>query len=136
MSEKTSLRPNQKRAINALARGASFDNAANAAGVSVRTLHRWRNEADFIAALRTADDDHLRDLTRKLNAAADLAFSVLVEVASDKNAPRHARLRAADSLLKHRVAFMELVTISDQIAAMREQIEELKREGRPKQIAA
>jgi len=108
-----------RRAITALAGGATMPDAARRAGVGERTLYRWRAERpEFIAALRAADADQLQAAGRKLTSATDQALDVLIGVLNDPKAHVYARLRAADLVLQHRAKFAELGQLSERLAAL------------------
>jgi hypothetical protein len=119
MPEKTSkLTPRKRRAIEALAVGESYEAAATVAGVTVRTIYRWRHDPDFIAGLQAADADHLAGLARSVNGAAHDALDVLTNVMQDASQPAGVRVRAASEVLKHRAAFYELLTVGDRLTAL------------------
>lgn len=125
MSEKTSksnLTPRQRRAVRALAAGDGLTEAAQAAGVTERTLYRWRQQPVFIDALRQADDEMLSHLARALNAASRDALAVLVGVVRDEKAAPGVRVRAASEILKQRAAFYELFNLADRLAELEGEI--------------
>lgn len=118
------LTPKQRRAIVALVDGQNFDQAAMAAGVSVRTLHRWRATPEFAAELRTADSEQLLAVARVLNGASQDAVSTLIAIMSDSKAGPALRLRAAGEILKHRASFFEMLTLEQRITILEQQIDQ------------
>lgn len=122
MSENVTLRPKQRKAIAALAGGADYTRAAAEAGVSVRTLKRWRADPLFMAELRDTDSEQLASTARLLNAASRNAVAVLITVLNDEKAPIGLRMRAASDLLKHRASFFELLTLEQRVTALEAQI--------------
>jgi len=112
------LTPQQRLAVDALAAGQGLEKSAIAAGVSLRTLHRWRKRPEFAAGLRAADADHMSQTARILNAASSGAIMLLLTVMNDKDTAMIIRLRAASDILKHRAAFYELVTVSGRLDAL------------------
>lgn len=117
------LTPKQRKAITALVAGKNFDQAAKAAGVSLRTLHRWRATPGFASELRTADSEQLLTAARALNVASQDAVSTLIAIMHDQKASSGLRLRAASEILKHRASFFELLTLEQRIAILEQQIE-------------
>jgi len=95
------LSPKQRRALLALADGATNRQAAQQAGVSERSIQRWRSAPAFAEALRTAEGDRLSDVARQLTALSLTAAATLAEILDDKTLPVSARLRAAQLVLEH-----------------------------------
>jgi len=117
------LRANQRRAIEALAAGASVPEAAAAADVSTTTIYRWQRELVFSQALRLADADNLRELARQLTSAADDALRLLVTVVNDKEAAPSVRVRAAAEILSQRARFYDVVNMQEQLADVERRLE-------------
>lgn len=95
------LTTKQHRAVFALADGATNRLAAQRAGVSERSIQRWRSLPAFADALRTAEGDRLSDVARQLTALSLTATATLAEILDDKTQPVFARLRAAQLALEH-----------------------------------
>jgi hypothetical protein len=95
------LSPKQRRALLALADGATNRQAAQQAGVSERSIQRWRSAPAFAEALRTAEGDRLSDVARQLTALSLTAAATFAEILDDKTLPVFARLRAAQLVLEH-----------------------------------
>ena len=106
MSEKLTGR--QYLAIDAMLAGEGHEDAAAAAGVTSRTLRRWRSSPVFRSELTTRATQDLDDTTRALTAAAGEAARVMRSVLNDEDAPPMVRLRAADLLLGHSSKLLEL----------------------------
>ena len=94
------LTPRQRTAALALAFGASGVDAAAAAGVSDRTLRRWRDLPDFELAIEDGTDALLAD--HRLGAAALVRDSVarLRDRLADPLAPAGARDRIAAGIVR------------------------------------
>lgn len=116
------LSPKQRAAIKALAGGANHDAAAAAADVSPRTLYRWRRDPVFMAGLREADSDALGEVARVLNTASRTAVDMLVSVINDPKSSPGLKVRAAGEILRHRAVFFEAMTLSEDVAELRERI--------------
>ena len=123
MSE--NLTPKKRKAIAALAGGQDFERAAEAAGVTVRTLHRWRSDPRFMAELRAADSEQLGEIARVLNGASRDAVTVLMGVMNDAKAKPDLRIRAAGEILKHRASFFELTTLEARLTDLEGRLKEL-----------
>lgn len=118
----TTLKPKQRKAVECLANGGTFEQAATAAGVSERTLARWRNDPAFVDALNLLDTDHLGQLARSLTVASHTALEVLIKVMTNEKTRDSVRVRAAGEVLKHRAVFADLLTLADRLAALEERI--------------
>ncbi len=93
------LRPNQRVALIALAFGEKPRLVAGRAGVSLRTLYRWRSDPDFREALHTALDDYHGNFPQEEAAARILAFHALADIA--RWSTPSERARAATKLLAY-----------------------------------
>jgi hypothetical protein len=92
-------RSNAREVVAALlAGGKTIAGVAEAAGVSERTVRRWRGEAEFremVAALRS---EAIAEATGVLKAATVQAAGVLAELLSDERAG--IRLQASRSVIE------------------------------------
>ena len=117
------MTPKQRRAAEALATGATVDAASLAAGVTTRTLHRWRCEASFGAAVRAmaseATTAHQRALTGELAACR----AVMVAARDDAEANWPTRLRAANMLEQSLLKWRESVEFEERLLALEERLE-------------
>jgi hypothetical protein len=123
-SSQSPLRPNQKKALEALLQGQTKSTAATVAGVAPGTLSRWLTEENFRSALKAGGDEALETATVRLRAAVDAAVSVFYITMHDRNASPSIRLRAADATVTHALKLIELV---DLMARM-DELEALLRE--------
>jgi len=112
------LTPRQRACIGALAGGATINEAATVAGVTRRTVLRWRSLPLFTAELQAADVEAMSELARYLNAGAREAADVLRTVMNDVKVPAGVRVRAAAEYLAHRERFYELLTLTERLAAV------------------
>lgn len=116
----TSLRLNQRRAIQALVDGQTKQQAATAARVVPATLSRWLTEDNFKDALSQAGDEALRSASVRLKAGLDTAIDTLLAVMQDDSGDTHAsvRIRAADMLLSHTLRLAELVDLAERVTQL------------------
>ncbi len=117
------LNTKHKACIRLLADGSTVAEAALALGVGERTVYNWRAKPEFLAALRSADAEALQEISRKLTVATDSALDVLLTVMNDSENPPGVRVRAADSILKHRAAFYELVSLGERLTEVENRLE-------------
>jgi AcrR family transcriptional regulator len=87
--------------------------AADAAGVSETTAYRRLSDKDFCESLQAAKYQVYSHALSRLQAAAGEAAAVLVEVASDREAPPRDRLKAAEAILSHADATLHPPLSSD-----------------------
>ena len=122
MTEKVT--PKKRKAVEALLTKADIKKAAEAAGVSRKTLYRWLKDADFLAALAEAEAEALATLSRTLVALGDQAVAVLRDAMRDSTAPINARLRAADMVLSRLLQLRELVNLDRRLSNLEARVNE------------
>ena len=113
-----SLTAEQRRALDALLGGATTAKAAEKAGCSERTLHRWKTEPTFRQALQDAQDAALDETTGALVAASRASVLLLHSVVVNQSAQMSHRLRAAGTLLDATLRWHELRNLAQRIAAL------------------
>ena len=93
--------------------------ACAAAKVPARTLQNWLvNDAEFLAALRSAEDAAIGEPVRQLTAVAPAAIGVVVELMEDREVSPANRLRAAGQVLDHLSRLRELRDVEHRLAAL------------------
>ncbi len=113
------LSQKQERAVVALLHEPTVLKAAQVAKVHERTIYRWLEEPAFGNAYRRARREAFGHAIALTQRYAPLAVNTLASVMSDKDAPPHARVTAASTLLKFGREGIEL----DDLAARVEQLE-------------
>src|SRR5215211_3754356 len=109
----------QRRAIPALLNSATIEGAAESAGVSRESLHRWlRTDPAFRDELRAAESEALAEATRRLVGLAARALDTIDAVMGDETAPATVRLRAADTVLARLLQLRELVDLEERVTAL------------------
>lgn len=107
MTPNITLRPNQRRAIEVLVTTGNVTAAAEAAGVTRQTVHRWlRDNDEFKRALALAERAALAKLNRNLLRLSDKAIKALEKALDDDEI--QIRLRGADVHLKHLLKYAEI----------------------------
>jgi len=90
----------QLAALDGIAAGGTFEAAAGAAGVTTRTLRRWRVDPVFAEAVQQARRVAREETAARVRDLVPRAVAVLDEVLTDAGAPATARLKAADIVLR------------------------------------
>ena len=124
------LSPEQRRAIDALASGATLDQAAQIADRTPHTLRRWqREERAYSEALQAAGDEALRDAAVQLKGLLKTALGRLKDVLEDEDVKTHNLLRAIDMTAGHVVKLTEYAELEERVAALEEmkKYEQVKR---------
>ena len=105
------LTPKQRVCVAALVDGQNYSQAAMSAGVSTRTIARWRELPHFESALQTAGRRSIADATRQITSGLDTAISFLLEVILNEDAPYSVRTRAALGLIDRQIRLVETTDI-------------------------
>jgi len=128
MSEKvlksvySDLRSNQRRAIAALLAGGNKDEAAQAAGVTHRTIDRWHQEPEFRAALEEATGEAISDVARLMIGGMKRAAAVMLAMVDDDAIPPTVRLRASIALVEHGPRLLEAHNLGKRVTVLEERL--------------
>lgn len=126
-SRNKKLTSKQYAAMAALLDGKSYSQAALVAGVSERTVFRWRDEvAEFNDELERRGRRAIRDATTQLTGGLETAISFLLAVVNDQDAPYSVRVRAALGLIDKQLSLVEQTEIVERIAALEQRLNEIK----------
>jgi hypothetical protein len=114
------VNPNRTRAeellLGALASGSSIEQAAQAAGVSVRTAYRRLADPDFAGRLAQARDELLTAALGELVACATEAVATLRSLLSADD--DRIRLAAAKATLEQLLRLRETLALSQRMATL------------------
>jgi len=106
----------ENAALLVLAQGGSAEDAARAAGVSSRTIHRWAADPDFAARVAELRAELL---ARTVGALVDASLDAVRTLRECLKARSEAtRVRAATALLHALVVVRESVDLEQRIAAL------------------
>jgi len=108
----------QRACIAALTNGKMYSEAAMAAGVSPRTIARWRELPHFEAALKAAGRRSITDATRQLTSGLGTAIAFLLDVIQNTKAPYSVRTRAALGLIDRQIRLVEMSDILERLEAL------------------
>jgi len=120
----------KEEAVAALASNRTVEEAARVVSLSPQTLYRWQKDPEFAAACDEAGETILRQTLGRLQQASGAAVAILLRVMHDTRAPRSARLRAADSVLRHRKSAKEMESAWARLAEVNRAREASKPERR------
>lgn len=126
-AEGTQLTAKQDAALVALLNEPTVQRAAQACGMSERTLYRWLEEPIFGRAYRAARRQafsHAVTLTQKYASAA---VQTLVKIMTDPKASASAKVTAAVGLLRFGREALELDDLAHRIEQLEQSEEERKR---------
>jgi len=130
MSEALIMRRSRQRErlILALLQQPSLEKAAAAIGVSYVTAWRISKTAEFKEEYRQARREAFSQSLGRLQQAAGAATSTLMKIMVDAAAPAGSRVRAADRILGHAAAALELEDTDFRLA----RLEQIERDSKPK----
>lgn len=126
----TALNGRQQQAIEALVFGASYGEAAEAAGVDRKTLWAWRQQPVFAAALRDALDDVHGTILRKLGSHSSDAVQTLADELGNPDASPSERISSAKSMIQLFDRFRHSHALAQELNDLRKRVEELSEAGR------
>lgn len=110
--------PHDAELAAALASGKSNREAAEASGLTLRTVNRRMARPWFRTVVNDARTAYLDRALAALMSAAPSMVDVLTEVANDKRAPASVRVRAASSVLAHAQRLREHVDLAERLTAL------------------
>jgi hypothetical protein len=116
----------QEEAIAALLTKRNVEEAAQAAGISPRTLMRWLKIAEFQKAYREARRQAFGQSIARLQQATSAAAATLMKIMVDPTAPASVRVRAADSIFNHSAKAIEIEDIEVRVAELERAAEATK----------
>jgi len=108
----------QKRAIQALLTERNVREAAAAAKVAERTLHRWLTEPFFRQQLTAAEGAAIDAATRRLLALHEAAIDTFSDLLADEDSTPTIKLRAAQSVLDNILKLRELRNVEVRLEAL------------------
>jgi hypothetical protein len=109
-SKTSKLSTKQEKCIAALIQHPTQAKAAEACGITVRTIQRWLLEPSFAAAFRDAKTQLFAATTNRLRQAGPVAVRTLYQIATNEDTPPGApsRVAAARALLEFGITHVEI----------------------------
>ena len=114
--------------LGALAAGSPVEQAAETAGVSVRTAYRRLADPAFARHLAQARDELISSALGELVECASEAVATLRALLSASD--ERVRLGAAKSTLEHLLRLRETLTLSQRLAVLERTMQQRQRSGR------
>lgn len=105
------LSPKQNKAIQALLTQPTKTDAAQAAGISPRTLREYLANPEFQTEYKKACGELVTDATRQAQQSLNPALTALRSIVDDPNQNTNARIAAARSLLEYGLRLTEISDI-------------------------
>ena len=121
---KNKLSPRQRRAILYLLSSRSVREASRKSGVPERTLYRWLQQPDFLQALRNAENQLLKDASRRLVFLSGQAIEVVTEILNSPDSSDNTRLRSAKIVFDNCLKIRKLIEIEEKVNSLEEIISE------------
>jgi phage terminase small subunit len=118
-TETEALTRRQRRAITALLGARTLEAAAQAAGVSRKTLSRWMTKPAFRAALLEAENNLLDAAARRMLAGTEAALDVLEKMLTEAGTEGNRRL-AATTWLEYVLKWREWRTLEERLTQLEE----------------
>lgn len=108
----------QTRAIVELLQTGSPAKAAKVAGVTPKTIHAWKRQPAFAAAMAAAEAEALAELSLIITRlGAKAAHTLYLAMDYDERAPG-ARVSAARAVLDNLIKYRELCDLEPRLAAL------------------
>ena len=133
MAENGTLSPRQVRTIAALMANRNIRQAATAAKVGERTLHKWMATPAFRTALTQAEDSAIDEATRRLLNLQNDALDAVANLLEDNEASPTLKLRAAQIVFDTLLRLRNLRDIEARLSALEEHIK-LTRESEQQRL--
>jgi hypothetical protein len=108
----------KERAILALITEPTLKKAAEAVGVSERTVRRWLDEPEFATAHSKARRQSFVQGLALANLYVPMSVQTLAKTQQDPTAPHSAKVAAAQALLKFAREGIELDDMAQRVAAL------------------
>lgn len=121
------LSAKQTAAATALLGGCSNAVAASEAGVSERTVRRWRNDPAFRTALKDAERSMLAAAAQRAYALADGALTALDAISRDAACDPGPRVRAAIGLLDACLKWRAAMDTEERLEAIEQRLKDMSR---------
>ena len=114
----TDLTVKQNKAAKILIAGGDYVEAASAADVTTRTIHRWLDAPAFHDAVAKGKTAAIDAASVRLAGGMDKAIGVMLRIMEDDQAAPSIRLRAANYLLGHALRYIEMQDVIARIEAI------------------
>lgn len=122
------LRPRQRRFVEAYLSGLSLVEAARASGIGESTARRWLRDPQVRQALRQAQREIVGEAVQRLAQLSAQAVETLADILTHE--PSSAvRLRAVETVLGNLVRLLETLDIAERIEVLEQAVTSLRGGG-------
>lgn len=112
------MTPNKERALQALLTQPTKKAAAEAVGISTRTLQTYLADPEFQAEYKKAFGQLVDDATRQAQQSLNPAISALRSIVEDDDENSSARISAARTLLEYGLRLTEISDILSELSTV------------------
>lgn len=112
------MTPNKQRALQALLTQPTKKKAAEAAGITARTLRDYLADPEFQREYKKAFGQLVQDATRQAQQSLSPAISALRDIVEDEKESSSARIAAARSLLEYGLRLTEFTDILEELESV------------------
>lgn len=114
----------QKKALAALVRAPTREQAAREAGCSTSSIRRWMSQDPaFREAYKEAFSEMMTEATRETQRSMSPAITTLKEIVENEDQSATARISAARSILEYGMRMTEQLDVLDRLDALEAAIE-------------
>lgn len=124
------LKPAQFRALAVLISTGDECGAADVAGVSVRTLRRWRRSPEWEAEARRVETEAVKAASRRLAQLTQDAIATMEAIMKNRGAKDYVRQNAAEAILNHALRYRENIELAERLNAFLERMDTCGLEAR------
>lgn len=117
MAKKNQKAVSDEEIIAALLQNGSMAEAAQAVGISPRTVYDRMGTSDFKAAYNAAKSDIVRTAVLQLNSSLSAAIAVVSDVMNNTENNAGTRLQAAKMILEYAAKFTDRLAAADKETA-------------------
>ena len=130
MSEnvRKTLPPRQRKAIASLLESTSLSTAAEAAGVTERTLRRWRKQKAFAVAWRAAQASSVEMAVSRAAGEIGEALETLIKIHKDPEQPGSVRVQAVAAIFTQYTRLSENVDMSNRLMTLEAFVDEYEKQ--------
>lgn len=122
------MTPRKERALACLLTARTKEEAAQAAGISPRTLRGYFTDPEFMERYNAAFREVLENATHDAQKSASPAISVLVGIMADEDVPVGVRVQSAKILLENALRFTDQLDVLKRLAELEKTVEEIEGE--------
>lgn len=112
------MTPKQEKALAALLTHATKEKAAEAAGITSKTLRKYLAEPEFQERYRAAFDELVGNAANTAKQSLLPAIACLRQILADKSCTAPARIQAARTLLEYGLKLNEQADIIERLEAL------------------